>query len=78
MRGVRIPGVPGVPVGGVAGGVGVTLRVVSCACVVRGTLQSNAPAAKRSLARRDQRSVERVELVVFVSLTHERTVYFTP
>jgi len=72
-----MPGVPGVPVGGVDGGAGVTLRVVSCACAVTGALQSNAPAAKRSVARRDQRSVERVELVVFVSLTHERTVYFT-
>ena len=41
-------------------------------------MQNNAPAMKRSVARRDQRSAERVELVVFVSLTHERTVYFTP
>jgi len=73
--------VPGVLVGGVTGGWGVTLRVVSrgsWARAFRGTKQSNVPAAKRSVARRDQRSVERVELVVFVSLTHERTVYFTP
>ena len=76
-----MPGAPGVPVGGVTGGCGVILRVVSrgsCACVIRGAMQNNAPAMKRSVARRDQRSAERVELVVFVSLTHERTVYFTP
>jgi len=49
-----------------------------CARANRGAIESNAPSAKTSPARRDQRSVERVELVVFVSLTHERTVYFTP
>jgi hypothetical protein len=41
-------------------------------------MQSIAPARKTSVTLRDHRSVERVELVVFVSLTRERTVYFTP
>jgi len=40
-------------------------------------VHSSASAEKRSVARRDQGAVECAELVVFVSLTHERTVYFT-
>jgi hypothetical protein len=64
----------------VTGGAGVTLRVVSlgsCARAVRPAAHSIAMAASASAARRDPRSIERAELVVCVSLTHERRVYFT-
>ncbi|OLD51215.1 MAG: hypothetical protein AUI63_00925 [Gemmatimonadetes bacterium 13_1_40CM_2_60_3] len=77
----RIPGVPGVPVGGVAGGAGVIFRVVSrgsWACAFRLAAKSNAIAAKTSATRREEDGAERAELVVCVSLTRERTVYFTP
>jgi len=77
----RIPGVPGVPVGGVTGGAGVIFRVVSrgsCARALRPAANSDAIAAKTSAARRETHRLERAELVVCVSLTRERTVYFTP
>ena len=66
------------PVGGA--GAGVTLRVVSrgsCARAGRAAAQSTATTPKTSIAPCAQRRIERAELVVCVSLTHERTVYFT-
>ena len=75
----RIPGVPGVPVGGVAGG-GVTFRVVSlgsCARATSAAVDSDSNTTVASAAIRATRAVARAELVVCVSLTTERTVYFT-
>jgi hypothetical protein len=69
-----------VPVGGVAGGVGLIFRVVSrgsCARALLAAAKSNAIVANESSARRELCRAERTELVVCVSLTHERTVYFT-
>jgi len=40
-------------------------------------MQRATPIRKMSAVLHDHGLVERVELVVFVSLTHERTVYFT-
>lgn len=68
------------PVGGVTGGAGVILRVVSRgSCARAGTLvnSSEAQARRASASARDERRDSGVELVVFVSLTDERTVYFT-
>ena len=56
-------------------------RVVSrgsWACALRLAANSNAIAAYTSAARREKHGAERAELVVCVSLTRERTVYFTP
>jgi hypothetical protein len=64
----------------VAGSVGVTFRVVSRGSCARAALppaHSNAIVANESSARRDPCRAERTELVVCVSLTHARTVYFT-
>jgi hypothetical protein len=86
-----IPGAPGVPVGGDTGGAGVILRVVSrgfCACADLEVSSTKVPATttsvrtafalvKAPLNAHDERSCSGVELVVCVSLTHERTVYFT-
>jgi len=67
-----------VPVGGVAGG-GTTLRVVSLGSWARatGVTANSSIAAVASVAMRPAREVARAELVVCVSLTPERTVYFT-
>jgi hypothetical protein len=75
-----MPGVPGVPDGGVTGGAGVTFRVVSrgsWALAVELAASSNPIARKRSGEVRCKRDDGCAELVVCVSLTHERTVYFT-
>ena len=83
---------PGVPVGGDSGGLGVTLRVVSlgsCARAGAAAASSSSMAtqkadeaepllrAKTDPIARDKRPRSSVELVVCVSLTRERTVYFT-
>jgi hypothetical protein len=76
----RIPGVPGVPVGGVAGGGGLTFRVVSrgsCARAAVADANSDTATAVASSAIRPPRRLARAEIVVRVSLTPERTVYFT-
>jgi hypothetical protein len=77
----RIPGVPGVPDGGVAGGAGVTVRVVSRGSWARArgvtTLKATSAAPASATIRR-ARAGKCAELVVCVSLTNERTVYFTP
>jgi len=75
-----MPGVPGVPVGGVTGGAGVTLRVVSrgsCARAHGAAANTDSKTAVASAAMRPTRSRASAELVVCVSLTTERTVYFT-
>ena len=75
-----MPGVPGVPVGGVTGGAGVIFRVVSRGSCARATpvaANSERNIAVASVAMRPSRSLTRAELVVCVSLTPERTVYFT-
>lgn len=67
--------------GGVTGGAGITLRVVSrgsCACAVPLAATNNPIVASTSAARAEQREAKGAELVVCVSLTNERTVYFTP
>jgi hypothetical protein len=76
-----MPGVPGVPVGGVTGGAGVIFRVVSRGSwprAVRPAAKSNEIAASTIATRREKDDAKRAELVVCVSLTRERTVYFTP
>ena len=75
-----MPGVPGVPVGGVGAGAGVTFRVVSLGSCARATAvaaDSDRNMTAASAAVRPVRPVARAELVVCVSLTPERTVYFT-
>jgi len=57
-----------------------TVRVVSrgsCARADELTAQSIESAAIPSVKRRPHCVLKRAELVVCVSLTHERTVYFT-
>ena len=71
---------PGVPVGGVTGGAGVTFRVVSLGSWARTTgvaTNSDSITTVASAAIRPTRPFARAELVVCVSLTPERTVYFT-
>jgi hypothetical protein len=75
-----MPGVPGVPLGGVTGGAGVIFLVVSRGSWARAiplVAQSEKIAVIASTAMRPVRSSTGAELVVLVSLTHERTVYFT-
>jgi hypothetical protein len=76
----RIPGAPGVPVGGDGGRAGSTLRVVSCGSCARafsGAKKKAPMIAVASASERLARATSCVEVVVVVSLTHERTVYFT-
>jgi hypothetical protein len=64
----------------VAGWLGVSVRVVSrgsCARAAELTAQSIESAAIPSVKMRPHCRLSRAELVVCVSLTHERTVYFT-
>ena len=75
-----IPGIPGVPVGGDTGLSGVTFRVVSWASCARASSDAHNEApmvATASASERVARPTSCVEVVVVVSLTHERTVYFT-
>lgn len=66
--------------GGVTGGAGVIFRVVSLGSCARATAvaaNSDRNTAVASAAIRLAHSLARAELVVRVSLTPERTVYFT-
>ena len=75
-----MPGNPGVPVGGVEGCAGVTVRVVSrvsCARAAELAARSIDSAEIPRVKMRPPCLAQRAELVVCVSLTHERTVYFT-
>src|SRR4029079_18501202 len=75
----RMPGVPGVPDGGVTGAVGVTLGGSrgSCACAVELAASSSPRATNMHTELTRRRDVKCAELVVCVSLTDVRTVYFT-
>ena len=75
-----MPGVPGVPDGGVTGGGGLTLVVSrgSCPRAVELTAPSNPSATVTTSKAPAARDAKRAELVVCVSLTNVRTVYFTP
>jgi len=72
--------VPGIPVGGVVGSAGVMVRAVSrgsCACPGDAATQRTATSAAATPPTRAARRVAKTEVVVVVSLTLERTVYFT-